>query len=129
MHENELSRLIIGCAMKVHSEIGPGMLESVYEGALHYELQACGLFVQKQHPIPVIYRDVVLPDGFRADLIVERKVIVEIKALEVVPPVAYKVLKSYLRFADMRLGLLINFSEEHLRDGIKRVILGQLPRQ
>ena len=97
-------------------------MESVYEGALAHELRSQGLVVTRQMAIPVIYNGVALEEGFRADLIVQGKVIVELKSLDIVPPVAYKVLLTYLRLADIRLGLLINFGEEHLKDGIKRVV-------
>ena len=120
--ENSLTGKIIGAAIDVHRTLGPGLLESVYEGALAYELRSQGLVVTRQMAIPVIYNGVALEEGFRADLIVQGKVIVELKSLDIVPPVAYKVLLTYLRLADIRLGLLINFGEEHLKDGIKRVV-------
>ena len=99
------------------------VLETVYETALEWELVSMGLAVRRQQPIPLVYRDQKLEDGFRADLVVEGKVIVEIKSLDIVPTVAYKILLTYAsaRF-DMRLGVLINFNEEHLKDGIKRVV-------
>lgn len=122
MTENEVARQIVDAAMKVHTQLGPGLLETVYEGALLQELTKRGLRVAKQVGIPVIYDGIPLGDGFRADLVVEGKVIVELKSLEAVPSVAYKILLSYLRLADVRLGLLINFREEHLRDGVKRVV-------
>lgn len=122
MTENEVARQIVDAAMKVHTQLGPGLLETVYEGALLHELTKRGLRVAKQVGIPVIYDGIPLGDGFRADLVVEGKVIVELKSLEAVPSVAYKILLSYLRLADVRLGLLINFREEHLRDGVKRVV-------
>ena len=121
MTENEVATIVLNSAFKVHTTLGPGLLESVYEGALAYELRSQGLVVTRQMAIPVIYNGVALEEGFRADLIVQGKVIVELKSLDIVPPVAYKVLLTYLRLADIRLGLLINFGEEHLNDGIKRV--------
>ncbi len=121
MTENEVATIVLNSAFKVHTALGPGLLESVYEGALAHELRSQGLVVTRQMAIPVIYNGVALEEGFRADLIVQGKVIVELKSLDIVPPVAYKVLLTYLRLADIRLGLLINFGEEHLKDGIKRV--------
>lgn len=121
MKENEIAAIIVDAAVKVHTSLGPGLLETVYETVLAYELRARGLRVERQRPIPVVYEEVKLEDGFRADLIVEGKVIVEIKSLELVPPVAYKILLTYLRLADMRLGLLVNFGESLVKDGIKRV--------
>ena len=122
MTENEVAKIVLNSAFKVHTALGPGLLESVYEGALAHELRSQGLVVTRQMAIPVIYNGVALEEGFRADLIVQGKVIVELKSLDIVPPVAYKVLLTYLRLADIRLGLLINFGEEHLKDGIKRVV-------
>ena len=124
MTENEVATLILDAAFRAHSELGPGLLETVYEEALAYDLTTMGLAVHKQHPIPVVYQQMKLPMGFRADLIVENQVIVEVKSEEVVPRVAYKILLTYLRLTDKRLGLLINFREEYLRDGIKRAVNG-----
>jgi GxxExxY protein len=124
MTENELATLILDAAFKVHTTLGPGLLERVYEEALAYELHTMGLSVRKQQPIPVTYREVRLDMGYRADHIVEGRIIVEIKSEEAVPRVANKVLLTYLRLADKRLGLLLNFREEHLKDGIKRVVNG-----
>ena len=121
MHENEIVGEILDAAFRVHTELGPGLLESVYETALAWELAHMGLQVERQRAIPLIYQNIKLEDGFRVDLLVEGKVIVEIKSLEQVPPVAYKILLTYLRLANIRLGLMINFGEEHLKDGIKRV--------
>src|SRR5262245_48742967 len=112
MTENEVAKLILDVAFKVHSTLGPGLLETVYEAAMAYELRKLGLHVQKQQPIPVYYDEVKLEIGFRADLIVEGCVTVELKCEEAVPRVAYKVLLTYLRLTDKKLGLLINFSEE-----------------
>jgi len=120
LHENEIATKVLDAAFVVHTELGPGLLETVYEAALAFELIQMGFVVQRQYPIPVLYRGVRLEQGFRAELIVESKVIVEIKALEVVPQVAYRVLLTYLRFGDLRLGILINFNESQLKDGIKR---------
>lgn len=122
MDANEVSAAIVDAALKIHRELGPGLLESVYETVLEYELCQWGLTVWRQHGIPVVYQSLKFDDGFRADLIVEGKVIIEIKSLDHVPNVAYKVLLTYLRLSGMRIGLLINFREELLKNGIKRII-------
>lgn len=122
MHENEISGTIIDCALKVHKTLGPGLLESVYQSALAYELRKLGLNVITEKPIPVIYEDVKLELGFRADLIVENKVIVETKSIEALAPIHGKILLTYLRLADKKLGLLINFNVELVKNGIKRVV-------
>jgi len=121
MTENEITKEIVDVAYKIHSTLGPGLLESVYETIMAYELTKRGLLVVCQQPIPVVYEQVKLEDGFRADLIVGRKVIVELKSLEVLAPVHYKQLLTYLRLADFRLGLLINFGSNMIKDGIHRV--------
>ena len=122
MHENEISAVIVDCALKVHKTLGPGLLESVYQAALTYELRKRGLNVVNEKPIPVIYEDVKLKVGFRADLIVENKVIVEIKSIESIAPVLCKILLTYLRLSEKKLGLLINFNVVLIKDGIKRVV-------
>ncbi|MCC7434110.1 MAG: GxxExxY protein [Methanoregulaceae archaeon] len=124
MRENEVASRVLNAAFEVHTTLGPGLLESVYETALFYELTVAGLHVERQKAIPLIYKGHKLEDGFRADLVVERCVEVELKSIELVPAVAYKILLSHLRLADLRLGLLINFGEEHLKNGIKRVVNG-----
>ena len=124
MTENEIATVIVDAALSVHRTLGPGLLESVYEAALAFELRDRGLQVQRQVPIPVRYRDVIFDEGFRADLVVEAKVIVELKSVERVAPVPCKQLLTHLRLADLRLGFLINFNVELLRDGIKRVVNG-----
>ena len=122
MHENELAKIIVDCAFKVHKTLGPGLLESVYRLSLAYELQKRGLQVAIERPIPAVYEDVHLELGFRADIIVENKVIVETKSIEALAPVHFKVLLTYLRLADVRLGLLMNFKVELIKDGIRRVV-------
>jgi GxxExxY protein len=121
MTENEIARVIVDAAFKIHTTLGPGLLESVYEAVLEYELQKRGLRVARQVPFPVVYEVVRLDEGFRADLIVEDKVIVELKSVEQVAPVHEKQLLTYLRLTDMRLGLLINFGAALIKDGISRV--------
>ena len=124
MTDNELGKIIVDCAFQVHTTLGPGLLESVYEVALAHELRKRGLHVERQVPIPVIYDDITFNEGFRADIIVERRVIVELKSVEAVHPVHKKQLLTYLRLADKRLGYLINFGMELVKDGISRVVNG-----
>lgn len=122
MTENEIATKVLDAAFRVHTELGPGLLEVVYRTAMVWELMSMGLHVQAEHPIPLIYRGDKLRAGFRADLLVEGKVIVELKSMEVVPKVARKILLTYIRVANVKLGILINFGEEHLKDGIERVV-------
>lgn len=122
MTENEIAKSIVDAAFLVHTRLGPGLLESVYEVVLGYELTKRGLYVVHQRPMPVIYEEVRMKVGFRLDLIVEGKVIVEVKSLEVLAPVHKKQLLTYLRLADKRLGLLINFGGSLIKDGIRRVV-------
>lgn len=121
MMENELSGVIIGCGMRVHTALGPGLLESAYEACLDYELKKAGLSVSKQMPLPLVYKDVQLECVYRLDLIVENKVIVEIKSVESLKPIHAVQLLTYLKLANCKLGLLINFNVLHLKEGIKRV--------
>ena len=122
--ENEIATIIVDIAFKIHCAIGPGLLESAYEAVMIYELQKRGLAVSAQVPVPIVYESVRLDTGFRADLIVEDLVIVEIKSLEKTVPVHKKQLTTYLRLAGKRLGLLINFGEELIKDGITRIVNG-----
>ena len=124
MHENDIAREIVDAAFKVHTTLGPGLLESVYEAVLAHELRKRSLKVERQAPIPVVYEEVRLEEGFRADLVVQDKVLVELKSVEKVAPVHKKQVLTYLRLANMKLGLLINFGEVLIRDGITRVVNG-----
>ena len=124
MTENEVAKQIVDVAFKIHTTFGPGLLESVYETIMTYELQKRGLSVRRQQAIPVIYEDIRMDLGFRADLIVEGKVVVEIKSVEAIAPVHKKQLLTYLRLTDKRLGLLINFNVELIKNGISRVVNG-----
>ena len=124
MTENEIAKEIVNVAYKIHTTLGPGLLESVYETVMAYELEKRGLRVLRQQPIPLIYENVRMDDGFRADLMVEGKVIVELKSVEIIAPVHKKQLLTYLRVADKRLGLLINFGAALIKDGITRVVNG-----
>ncbi len=118
---DDLTGRIIGCAMKVHTVLGPGLLESAYEACLCYELTKAGLKVEQQKPIPLIYEEVKLDCGYRLDLLVEDRIIVEVKAVESLNPLASAQLLTYLKLYNRKIGLLINFNVLHLRDGIKRI--------
>lgn len=122
MHENEISREVIRAAIQVHKALGPGLLESVYEAALAYDLRELGFHVGTQVPVPFIYKEVRQEVGYRIDLLVEHKVIVELKSLEYILPVHYAQTLTYLRLADKRLGLLINFNVPLLKEGIHRIV-------
>lgn len=122
MNENEISKAIIGCAIEVHKLLGPGLLESAYEECLYYELKQAGLKVEKQKPLPVIYKEVRLEAGYRIDLLVENKVVVEIKSVEVLNDVHTAQVLTYLKLSGCKLGLLINFNVTRLVDGLKRLI-------
>ena len=122
MTENEIAKIIVNTCYKIHVELGPGLLESVYEEILHYELLQLGLKVERQKAIPVIWDDLKMDIGFRADLIVENKVIIELKSIEKIAPVHPKQLLTYLKITDLKLGLLINFGEKLIKDGIKRIV-------
>jgi GxxExxY protein len=123
--ENEISNKIIGAAIEVHRTLGgPGLLESICEGSLCYELQLRGLQVQAQLVIPVKYKNIVVREPSCLDILVENKVIVEVKASEKEHPIHYAQLLTYLRLTGVKLGLLINFGQEHVKDGIHRVVNG-----
>ena len=122
MQLSQITSKIIGAAIRIHRRLGPGLLESAYETCLAYELQQLGLRVQRQKPVPLIYEGVKLECGFRADLVVEGKVVVEIKCKEGIHPVDQAQLLSHLRLLDLRVGLLINFHVVVLTDGIKRMV-------
>jgi GxxExxY protein len=122
--ESTVARQIVDAAFRVHTTLGPGLLESVYEAALAYELEKRGLRITRQQGVPVVYEAVRIHAGFYADLVVEDLVIVEIKAAETVAPVHKKQLLTYLKLADKRLGLLINFNVALIKDGITRIANG-----
>jgi GxxExxY protein len=124
MSENKISKAVLDASFRVHTALGPGLLESVYEAVLTYELHKMGLCVETQVSIPVIYEDVRLDIGFRLDLLVERKVVIEVKSIELLLPVHHKQLLTYLKLADYKLGLLINFNTAMLRDQIVRIANG-----
>jgi GxxExxY protein len=124
MTENEIAREIVDAAYKIHTTLGPGLLESVYEATMEYEIKKRGLYVARQQPIDIAYEDMYLEAAFRADLIVEDKVIIELKSVEANHPVHKKQLLTYLRLADKKLGLLINFGQVLIKDGITRLVNG-----
>jgi GxxExxY protein len=119
---DQITRNIIGAAIEVHKTLGPGLLESAYEVCLAHELRQLGYKIEQQKPLPVIYKDVKLDCGYRLDLVVEDAVIVEIKAIEQLAPIHDAQVISYLRLADRRVGLLINFHVRLLKDGVKRIV-------
>lgn len=120
--ENELARIVVDCCYRMHSRYGPGLLESVYEQILFYELSQSGLFVERQKSIPLIHEDLIIPVAFRADLIIEGKLLLELKAVDEMPKLFYKKVVTYLKLTGIHLGLLINFNEPYLKDGIKRIV-------
>jgi GxxExxY protein len=122
--ENAIAKEVVDAAYRIHQQLGPGLLESVYEVILAYELRKRGLNVERQVPVPIIWDNLRFEDGFRADLIVENKLIVELKSKEKLIPVDKKQVLTQLRITDKRLGLLINFGEEFIKDGIHRVVNG-----
>jgi GxxExxY protein len=122
--ENAIAKEIVDSAFRIHTTLGPGLLESVYNAVLAHELGRRGLRTSQQQPIPVTYENCRIDTGFRADLVVEDKVIVEIKSVELIAPVHKKQLLTYLRLADKRLGLLINFNVALIKDGITRIVNG-----
>ena len=121
MSENEITHHVIGCAISIHRALGPGLLESAYEACLYYEVLKAGLFAERQKPVPLIYQEVKLDCGYRADLVVERKVIVEIKAVDAMNEIHLIQTLTHIKLLDVRLGLLINFNVVRLSEGIKRV--------
>ena len=122
MSENEISKLIVNAAYHIHRGLGPGLLESVYEEIMYHELQQQGLAVKKQEAIPVNWKGLTMEMGFRADIIVENKVVIELKSVETVAPVHFKQLLTYLKLINIKLGLLINFNVPLIKDGIIRVV-------
>ena len=122
MTENELSNKIIGTAIKLHKQLGPGLLESAYENALAHDLKEIGFEVMQQMPMPFVYKEIKLDVGYRLDLLVEKKVIIEIKSIELLAPVHFAQLLTYLKLSKLKLGLLINFNTKLLKDGIHRVV-------
>ena len=121
--EEKIFKMVLDCCFRVHTELGPGLLENSYEECLYYELNQSGLKVEKQKALPLIYKEVKLEAGYRIDLLVENSIIVEIKSVETLHDVHLAQVLTYLRLSKNKLGLLVNFNVKHLKNGIKRVIL------
>ena len=125
MTENQIAKIVVDVAYKIHSNIGPGLFESVYESIMEYELvKKYDLRVDRQVPIPVVWNETKLELGFRSDLIVENKVLVELKAIETLAPVHFKQVLTHLKLTGLKLGILINFDEQLIKNGIRRVVNG-----
>jgi len=122
MVDNELTHKVIGCAMKVHSALGPGLLESAYEECLAYELSKSGIMVERQKPMPLVYDGVKLDCGYRMDILVEGKLVLELKAVDMLNDIHLAQILTYLKLSGCELGLLINFNVVKLKDGLRRVI-------
>ncbi len=121
MTENELSRIVFNAALKVHQHLGPGLLESAYEACLFYELCKSGLFIQKQDALPLIYEEIKLDAGYRVDLLIENKLIVEVKAVESLNDIHLAQVLTYLKLSGCKLGMLINFNVTLIKNGIRRI--------
>lgn len=122
MHENQITELIIGKAIEVHKTLGPGLLESAYQECLKYELQQAGLKVETEKPMPIQYKEITINHGYRLDLLVENKVIIELKTTETLTDIHKAQLLTYLKISNHKVGLLINFNTLTLKDGIKRYV-------
>lgn len=122
MTENEISKIIIGCAIDVHKQLGPGLLESAYKECLAFDLNEKGLYVENEKPMPIVYKEVKLDHGYRIDLLIEKKVVIETKTVEFFTDVHTAQVLTYLRLGNYKLGLLINFHVNLLKNGIKRII-------
>ena len=122
MTENQISEIIIGCAIEVHKNLGPGLLESAYEECLYYEIGSKGLWIEKQKPLPLVYKEIKLEAGYRIDLWVENKLIIEVKSVEFLNEVHLAQVMTYLRVSGCKLGLLLNFNVLRLKEGIHRVV-------
>jgi GxxExxY protein len=123
MELNEITKTIIGCAIEVHRNLGPGLLESAYKECLVFELIQKGLTIERQKPVPVVYKDIKLEYGYRIDVLVENSVVIELKAVDAINPVHEAQLLTYMRFAEKQIGLLFNFNVTVLKDGIRRYII------
>jgi len=124
MSENELSKVIVDTAFKIHVGLGPGLLESVYEEVLNYEFEKAGLYVERQKIVPVIWDKLVMKHGFKADLIIDEKVMIEVKSVKEIEKVHFKQLLTYLKLTGIKLGLLINFNEAYIKNGMTRIVNG-----
>ena len=126
MHENEIAKIVFDTVVKIHKILGPGLLESAYEKCLAYELRKQGLFIEQQIILPLIYEDICIDTGYRLDILVENKVILELKAVEQVPDIYKAQLLTYLKLSRCKLGLLINFNVPYMGKGVQRIINGEL---
>ena len=126
MEENELANKVIGLGLEIHKELGPGLLESAYKECMYYKIRESGLFVEKEKPMPLVYEGVKLDCGYRIDLLVEKRLVIEIKSVEALNDIHLTQTLTYLKLGNYKLGLLINFNVILLKDGIKRVINGTL---
>jgi len=126
IEENEIANKVIGLGIEIHKELGPGLLESAYKECMYYKIGKSGLFVEKEKPMPLVYEGVKLDCGYRIDLLVEKKLVIEIKSLEALNDIHLAQTLTYLKLGNYKLGLLINFNVILLKDGIKRVINGTL---
>jgi GxxExxY protein len=124
LSENDIAKIVFEAALKVHRKTGPGLLESAYQECLFYELDKAGLFVEKQKMLPLIYEDIKLDAGYRIDLMINNKVVIELKSVEVIAPVHIAQVITYLRLSGAKLGILINFNVALLKDGFKRIVNG-----
>jgi GxxExxY protein len=120
MEINKITEIIIGCAIEVHKNLGPGLLESAYEECLAFELENAGLFIERQKAVPIVYKQIKLECGYRIDILVERKVVIELKSIDAINPAHEAQILTYMKFASMNIGLLINFNVTLLKNGIKR---------
>lgn len=123
MNENQISKIILDCAFKVHTKLGPGLLESAYRECLAYELIKAGLTVEKEKPMPLVYEEIKMDCGYRIDILVEKKVVIELKVVEAFNDVHFAQTLTYMKLSNCKLGLLLNFYTKSLKDGIKRLIL------
>jgi GxxExxY protein len=126
MNENQISKIVFETGLQVHKSLGPGLLESAYQECLYYELNKLNITVEKQKPLPLIYEEVKLEIGYRMDLLIEKKVVVEVKSVEALNDLHLAQILTYLKLSDCKLGLLINFNTTLFRNGVKRVINGNL---
>ena len=126
MKENEIANIVIGLGIEIHKELGPGLLESAYKECMYYKIRESGLFVEKEKPIPLVFEGVKLDCGYKIDLLVEKKLVIEIKSVEALNDIHLAQTLTYLKLGNYKLGLLINFNVVLLKDGIKRVINGTL---
>lgn len=124
LSENDIAKIVFEAALKVHRKTGPGLLESAYQECLFYELDKAGLFVEKQKLLPLIYEDIKLDAGYRIDLMINNKVVIELKSIETLAPVHIAQVITYLRLSGAKLGILINFNVALLKDGFKRIVNG-----